>query len=140
MKNSLGFATSLVLAAGALLASGSIAHAGEGASAGSVGVKFNNELSTINVGGTSIQAPTVKSISSSVAVGKNAAAATARTSRTDGAYSSAIGNGGELDVTNADNTTVGYETKAETSGNLGKEQKNPLTNPANLGPTGIVLP
>jgi hypothetical protein len=138
VKNSLGFATSLVLAAGALLASGSIAHAGEGASAGSVGVKFNNALSEIKVGEATIKAPTVRSISSSVAVGKNAAAATARTSRTDGAYSSAIGNGGELDVTNADNINVGYETKVEA--NVGKEQKNTLTNPANLGPTGIVLP
>jgi hypothetical protein len=145
MKTSIKFATGLILAAAALVASGSAAQAGEGGAAGSVGVKFASTLSVITVApGTppvTINAPDVKSISSSVAVGKNTAAATARTG-TD-TFSSAVGNAGSVTLSNANDTTAGYLTALDATPTTAQANSlTPVATPpvVNLGPTGIVLP
>jgi hypothetical protein len=153
MKTSIKFATGLILAATALVASGSAAQAGEGAAAGSVGVKFTTVLTTITLvpavpgvpgvstgtAAVTITAPNVQSISSSVAVGKNGAAAIARTAATD-TFTSAVGSGGVLAINNANDATAGYTLTAETT--PGTAQVNVLTpnTAVNLGPTGISLP
>ncbi len=128
MKASIKFVTSLVLTAGVLVASSSIAHAGQGGSAGSVGVKFTS-------------ATDVSSLSTSVAVGKNAAAASARTDRNT--YSSAVGGGGTVELNNAGTfELVNYAVGEETTAKLGTEQKNVLgANVAKLNPvSGVLLP
>jgi hypothetical protein len=78
----LQFATGLILAAAAPVASGSAAQAGEGGAAGSVSIKFTNNTD-------------VARLSTSVAVGKSYAAATAFTGSTD-TLTSAVGAGGSF--------------------------------------------
>jgi hypothetical protein len=148
MKASILFATSLVLAAGALVGSGS-AQAGEGGTAGSVGIKFV----TVTAGAPGgPAAPAVRSISSSISIGKNAAAATARTNAAD-TFTSAIGGGGGasvaanvateggLTVTNASDTTASYTLQADGAlGTVGGQANTFAASQATLSATdGITL-
>jgi hypothetical protein len=140
MKTSIKFATGLILAAAALVASGSAAFAGEGGAAGSVGIKFNNTVTTFGTGTTAVTFPDVRSISSSVAVGKNSAAAAARTN--GDTFSSAVGNSSALTLSAATDSSVGYAITADAA--FGTAQLNglsvPPTGTVNLGPNGIVIP
>jgi hypothetical protein len=104
MKTSIKFATGLILAAAALVASGSAAQAGEGAAAGSVSIKFAGTIT----GGV----PDVARLSTSVAVGKSFAVATARTAG-ENTNTSAIGSGGGFSVTAAGAYTGVAETSTE---------------------------
>jgi hypothetical protein len=132
MKTSIKFATGLILAAATLVASGSAALAGEGGSAGSVSIKF---------GAPSIGAPDVARLSTSVAVGKGFAVATARTGATD-AFTSAVGAGGGFDLTDANGTNAAFSAITETAADLGINQNNTFagSGATNLAPTtGVTL-
>lgn len=113
MNVSIKFATGLILAATALVASGSAALAGEGASAGSVSIKFAG-TSTVPAGAPvgAPAVPDVARLSTSVAVGKSFAVATARTTG-DNTNTSAIGAGGGFGVTGAGVFTATAEALAE---------------------------
>jgi hypothetical protein len=144
MKASILFATSLVLAAGALVGSGS-AQAGEGGTAGSVGIKFVTV--PVPAAGAPVAAPVapaVRSISSSIAIGKNAAAATARTDAGN-TFTSAVGGGGGgnpiqggLIVGNVNDTNANFFLEAD--GALGTAAGNTFTSgAATLSTTGVTL-
>jgi hypothetical protein len=134
MKASILFATGLVLAAGALVGSGS-AQAGEGGAAGGVGIKFTYV--------TGNNTPFIRNLSSSIAVGKNGAAATARTDTS--AYTSAAGNSGALTMTDANTTALGYTLTPETTTgttfvNAANSLSSSATDKGEISPAGVVLP
>jgi hypothetical protein len=114
MKNSIKLVAGGFLAAAAFVVSGSAALAGEGGAAGSVSAKLS--------GGD------VTGISSSIAVGKNAAATTARTNASD-TFTSAIGAAGQLTVTDANQSDAGYAASVDTG--LGN-QLNQLNGAGNI--------
>jgi hypothetical protein len=100
MKTSIKFATGLILAAAALVASGSAAQAGEGGAAGSVSIKFTNNTE-------------VARLSTSVAVGKSYAVATAFTSGND-TLTSAVGAGGGFVLDQANLATASFTSDVTT--------------------------
>jgi hypothetical protein len=133
MKTSIKFATGLILAAATLVASGSAALAGEGGSAGSVSIVFAGTV-TNNI-------PDVARLSTSVAVGKGFAVATARTVATD-AFTSAVGAGGGFDLTDANGTNAAFSAVTETAADLAINQANAFTGSGvtTLAPTsGVTL-
>jgi hypothetical protein len=135
MKTSIKFATGLILAAATLVASGSAALAGEGGSAGSVSIVFTGGSS-----GTP-PVPNVARLSTSVAVGKGFAVATARTGATD-AFTSAVGAGGGFDLTDANGTNAAFSAVTETAADLAINQLNTFTGSGvtTLAPTsGVTL-
>ena len=128
MKTSIKFATGLILAAATLVASGTAALAGEGASSGSVSIQF-----TPSAGGPG-PAVLATGISSSIAVGKQSAASSANTTGTVDTFTSAVGGGGALTITGANDTSVSYIYGADAT--LGTAQANALVNTATIGGTG----
>ncbi len=143
MKNSLKFAAGLVLVAGALVASGTAAQAGEGGAAGSVSIKFAATSSAI--GPLPATTPDVARLSSSVAVGKNFAAATSltETSATGETRTSAIGAAGTATLTDANSAGAQYLGFVEDNATRGDNQVNEFGggNEAKLAPiTGVTLP
>jgi hypothetical protein len=76
---------------------------------------------TTNIPGTGTTTNKVRRLSSSISVGKNGAASTARTNATD-TFTSAIGGAGTLTVTNANQASAGYALGADA--NLGIAQAN----------------
>jgi hypothetical protein len=121
MKTSIKFATGLILAAAALVASGSAALAGEGGAAGSVSIKFAGTFTTLAVpvgapvGTLGVVVADVSRLSTSVAVGKSFAVATARTSG-NSTSTSAIGSAGGFSISNAGTSfTATAETPALTA-------------------------
>jgi hypothetical protein len=122
MKTSIKFATGLILVAAALVASGSAALAGEGGAAGSVSIKFGTTTTTIPANGLipAVVVPDVSRLSTSVAVGKSFAVATARTSG-NSTSTSAIGAAGGFSITNAG---TNFAATAETPGNTAIDQAN----------------
>jgi hypothetical protein len=104
MKASLGLVTGLMFVVGAVIASGSIARADGTRVVGVVAISYT---------GT-----TINSLSSAIAVGKNSAAGTASISDTETA-ASAVGGGGVLTVTNANQANVSYQMDAEAATSLG---------------------
>ena len=143
MKVSFKFATGLVLAAGLLVASSNAAQAGEGGAAGSVSIKFAATNSPI--GNLPATTPDVARLSSSVAVGKNFAAATSltETSATGETRTSAIGGGGTATIVNANAATATYVGTAEDIATLNVNQANQFGTggKASLAPiTGVTLP
>jgi hypothetical protein len=142
MKTSIKFATGLILAAAALVASGSAALAGEGGSAGSVSIKFGTPTVIPAVGTTpAVTIPNVARLSTSVAVGKGFAVATARTGATD-AFTSAVGAGGGFDLTDANGTNAAFSNVTETAGDLEINQENSFVGSGvtTLAPaTGVTL-
>jgi hypothetical protein len=122
MKNSIKLVAGSFLAAAAFVVSGSAALAGEGGAAGSVSAKLTSG--------------DVTGISSSIAVGKNAAATTARTNASD-TFTSAIGAAGQLNVTDANKAEAGYV--AATDANLGNAQTNQLNGDGEINATTGVL-
>ncbi|WP_310481746.1 hypothetical protein [Chamaesiphon sp. VAR_48_metabat_403] len=142
MKNSLKFAAGLVLVAGALVASGTAAQAGEGGAAGSVSIKFATTNSAI--GPLPATTPDVARLSSSVAVGKNFAAATSLTETAAGGETrtSAIGAAGTATLTDANKATAEYLGFVEVD-TIAANQTNQFGggNSASLAPiTGVTLP
>jgi hypothetical protein len=139
MKASMKFVTGLMLAAGALVASSNVAIAGEGGAAGSVAIQFRGAVVNTTTGATGIS-----DISSAVAVGKNSAATTAKTTNlpagpnvTNSSFASAVGGGGALTLDSANNEgdyTLGQDT------GFGIAQNNSLTTTANIKPTGSATP
>jgi hypothetical protein len=125
MKTSIKFATGLILAAAALVASGSAAQAGEGGAAGSVSIKFAGTVTTIPANGNipAIDVPDVARLSTSVAVGKSYAVATAFTSGTGDTLTSAVGAGGSfvLDKANTNAATFSADVSNDT---LADKQEN----------------
>ena len=116
MKVSFKFATGLVLAAGLLVASSNAAQAGEGGAAGSVSIRFG--APTVIPGSPTVSVPNVERLSSSVAVGKGFAAATAltgtgNTAATSGTATSAVGAGGGFTLTNANSAVAVYVATPE---------------------------
>jgi hypothetical protein len=143
MKNSLKFAAGLVLVAGALVASGNAAQAGEGGAAGSVSIKFAATNSAI--GPLPATTPDVARLSSSVAVGKNFAAATSLTETTVGGETrtSAIGAAGTATITDANKASAEYLGFVEDVDTITTNQANTFGggNPTKLAPiTGVTLP
>jgi hypothetical protein len=143
MNVSLKFATGLVLAAGLLVASGNVARAGEGGAAGSVSIKFAETNSLF--GTPAVSTPDVDRLSSSVAVGKNFAAATGftETAAAGETRTSAIGGGGTATFVNANAATATYVGTAELAATLGTNQVNAFGTggAAKLAPiTGVTLP
>ena len=143
MKVSFKFATGLVLAAGLLVASSNIAQAGEGGAAGSVSIRFG--APTVIPGPTAVSVPNVDRLSSSVAVGKGFAAATAltgtgNTPATSGTATSAVGAGGGFTLTNANSAAAVYIATPET--NTVAQANSFVGGPAaSLRPaTGVTLP
>ena len=144
MNVSIKFATGLILAATALVASGSAALAGEGGAAGSVSIKFAG-TSTAPAGAPA-GAPTVPDVSrlsTSVAVGKSFAFATARTAD-DKTATSAAGAGGGFNLNQANSAAADFLSVAETASatTQGANQLNSfaLSGQATLAPaSGIVL-
>ena len=113
MKTSIKFATGLILVAAALVASGSAAQAGEGGAAGSVSIKFAGTSSVPNGAPVGTPpSPDVARLSTSVAVGKSFAIATARTTG-ENTNTSAIGSGGGFGVTGAGVYTGVAEASAD---------------------------
>jgi hypothetical protein len=141
MKTSIKFATGLILAAAALVASGSAALAGEGGAAGSVSIKFAGTLSVPNGAPANTPAsPDVSRLSTSVAVGKNYAVATAFTSG-ENTLTSAAGAGGDFVLANANVATANF-TANTGSDTLGTAQNNSFagSGPTTLAPaTGVTL-
>ena len=127
MKTSMKLTAGLLLAAGALFASAPCALAGEGGAAGSVAFQVNPFT---NAPG---------SLSSSIAVGKQTAATIART--TDGnSYTSAIGGGGVVSLTNAGSATAGLSLAIEDASTIGTTQLNVLSgNAATISGNGSVI-
>jgi hypothetical protein len=113
MKTSIKFATGLILAAAALVASGSAAQAGEGGAAGSVSIKFADTFTTIPAnpvtGAPAINVPDVARLSTSVAVGKSYAVATAFTSGND-TLTSAVGAGGSFVLSDANTNAATFSS------------------------------
>ncbi len=126
MKTSIKFATGLILVAAALVASGSPAHAGEGGAAGSVSIKFATTTTTLPVpagapvGTVGVVVPDVARLSTSVAVGKSFAVATAKTSG-NSTSTSAIGAAGGFSISNAGTS---FTATAETPANTAIDQAN----------------
>ncbi len=104
MKTSAKLATSLSLSAVVILGSGSVVRA-EG-------------TRTVGVVAIIMDGSNVTSLSSSIAVGKTAAAGTASINGKETA-TSAIAGGGKLTVTNPGTTDVGYTLDAESPSSLG---------------------
>lgn len=113
MKTSIKLTAGLFLAAAALVASGTSALAGEGGAAGSVAFQVNPYTGAPG------------SLSSSIAVGKATAATLARTTTTN-AYTSAIGGGGLVTITNAGGATAGLTLGIEDPSTIGILQLNTL--------------
>jgi len=131
MKVSFKFATALVMAA-VLLAGTNPAQAGEGGVAGSVSVRFG------------AAAGIVDRLSSSIAVGKVSAVATALTEIAVGGTTatSAVGSGGGFTLTDANKVTAAYVAIPEIAGTLAIGQLNSFTGgtPTSLGLSSITLP
>lgn len=125
MKNSIKIAAGLILAAGALVASGTAARAGEGGSSGSVSIQF-----TAGPGGAG-PAVLATGISSSIAVGKQAAVSSASTVGTVDTFTSAVGGGGALTITGANDAAISYIVGADAA--LGTAQANTLATNATIG-------
>jgi hypothetical protein len=140
MKTSIKFATSLILVAAALVASGSAAQAGEGGAAGSVSIKFAGTSSVPNGAPAGTPAsPDVARLSTSVAVGKSYAAATAFTGSTD-TLTSAVGAGGGFVLDKANLATATFTSDATDT--LATAQTNSFagSGPTTLKPTtGVTL-
>jgi hypothetical protein len=113
MKSTNIFASLLLV--GAVVASGSAAHAGAGAASGSIAVQLS--------GGT----PT--SVSSSIAVGKQNAASTARTA-TGVTFTSAFGSASTLTLNDAAKDTAAYVAGSESVPTLTLNQGNTFTGPS----------
>ena len=141
MNVSIKFATGLILAATALVASGSAALAGEGGAAGSVSIKFAGTSTAPAVGAPAV--PDVSRLSTSVAVGKSFAFATARTAD-DKTATSAAGAGGGFKLNQANSSAADFLSTPETTSTTtqGANQVNSfaLSGQATLAPaSGIVL-
>ncbi|WP_310481747.1 hypothetical protein [Chamaesiphon sp. VAR_48_metabat_403] len=123
MKASILFATGLILAAGAVA---NPAHAGQGGAAGSISAQFS--------AGNRIEAT-----AGAVAVGKDSAITTARTTA-DNISAVAVGSAGDLDVAGLNASEVNYEVFAEN--NLDTAQGNEFVSAPNLrlGTQGIIIP
>jgi hypothetical protein len=125
MKASIVFATGLILAAGAIA---NPAYAGQGGAAGSISADF-------------IAGNRVDATAGAVAVGKDSAITTARTTATD-ISAVAVGSAGQLGVTGLNNAAVGYTVAADA--NLGTSQGNIFnaTSAPNLrlGTGGVTIP
>jgi hypothetical protein len=140
MKASMKFVTGLMLAAGALAASSNVAIAGEGGAAGSVAIQFRGAVVNPTTGATGIS-----DISSAVAVGKNSAATTARTSNVapgpfatdNSSFASAVGGGGALVLDNA-NGDGDYALNQDA--NFGTAQENDLSTTATIAPSDLRNP
>ena len=131
MKVSFKFATGLVLAA-VLVAGTNPAQAGEGGAAGSVSIRFAGTTGGI-----------VDRLSSSVAIGKGFAAATALTETgvNGTTATSAVGSGGGFVLTNANASGAAYSATAETTTATGQANSFVGGTPASLRPgTGVILP
>ena len=131
MKVSFKFATGLVLAA-VLIAGTNPARAGEGGAAGSVSIRFAGTTGTI-----------VDRLSSSVAIGKGFAAATAltETGASGTTATSAVGSGGGFVLTNANASGAAYSATAETTTATAQANSFVGGTPASLRPgTGVILP
>ena len=133
MKVSFKFATGLVLAA-VLVAGTNPARAGEGGAAGSVSIRFAGTTGAI-----------VDRLSSSVAIGKGFAAATALTETgvNGTTATSAVGSGGGFTLTNANQAGAAYSATAESALASPVNQANSFGGgtPASLRPgTGVILP
>jgi hypothetical protein len=126
MKTSIKFATGLILAAAALVASGSAAQAGEGGAAGSVSIKFTGGKAGVGLPGdtdfVAAVTPDVARLSTSVAVGKSYAVATAFTSG-DNTLTSAVGAGGSFTLTAANTNTAAF-TADVSNDKLDDKQEN----------------
>jgi hypothetical protein len=131
MKTSIKFATGLILAAAALVASGSAAQAGEGGAAGSVSIKFAGTFTAVTANNVTTQVPDVSRLSTSVAVGKSFAVATAKTSG-NSTSTSAIGSAGGFSISNAGTS---YAATAETPANTLIDQANNFDGTAAGGTT-----
>ena len=150
MNVSIKFATGLILAATALVASGSAALAGEGGAAGSVSIKFGAPTvvtpavaptAAFPLGAPAVTRPNVARLSSSVAVGKGFATATARTT-TDNTFTSAVGSGGGFILLNANSVNAQYSDRAENAAELAIAQANSFdgSGATTLAPTtGVTL-
>jgi hypothetical protein len=121
MKSTNIFASLLLI--GAVVASGSAAHAGAGGAAGSVAVQFTGSGATL--------APT--QLSSSIAVGKQSAATTARTAA-GVTFTSAFGTAAPLTLNDASKDTANYVAGSEGTTTLILNQANAL-----VGPSGYSL-
>lgn len=131
MKVSFKFATGLVLAA-VLVAGTNPARAGEGGAAGSVSIRFAGTTGAI-----------VDRLSSSVAIGKGFAAATALTETgvNGTTATSAVGSGGGFVLTNANASGAAYSATAETTTATAQANSFVGGTPASLRPgTGVILP
>ncbi len=123
MKASILFATGLILAAGAVA---NPAHAGQGGAAGSISAQFS-------VGNR------IEATAGAVAVGKDSAITTARTTA-DNISAVAVGSGGDIDVVGLNASVVDYEFFNDD--NLATAQGNEFTSAPNLrlGTGGVTLP
>jgi hypothetical protein len=158
MKTSIKFATGLILAAAALVASGSAALAGEGGAAGSVSIRFSATNTTTTVlpvpagspagtVGVSVVTPDVERLSTSVAVGKDYALATAFTNTASNpsvntTNTTAVGAGGSFSLQDATAANAKFISTPETAIQLGVAQNNSFaaSNKATLAPaTGVTL-
>lgn len=131
MRVSFKFATGLALAA-VLVAGTNPAQAGEGGAAGSVSIRFAGTTGAI-----------VDRLSSSVAVGKGFAAATAltETGPNGTTATSAVGSGGGFTLTNANQVGAAYSATAEETTGVAQINSFGGGNPASLRPgTGVILP
>lgn len=131
MKVSFKFATGLALAA-VLVAGTNPAQAGEGGAAGSVSIRFAGPTGAI-----------VDRLSSSVAVGKGFAAATAltQTGANGTTATSAVGSGGGFTLNDANQVGATYTATPETTTATAQANSFAGGNPASLRPgTGVILP
>jgi hypothetical protein len=122
MKSTNIFASLLLI--GAVIASGSAAQAGTGGVAAAVSAQLS--------GGA------VTSVSSAIGVGKNSAAAAARTTTAGDTYAVAVGAAGLLQVTNANASNVGFSALTDTD--LATDQANVLGATITNGATTVTIP
>jgi hypothetical protein len=129
MKASIVFATGLMLAAGLVA---SPAHAGQGGAAGTISASF----STGNV---------LTATAGAVAVGKDSAVTTGRSTGTD-ISAVAVGAAGEIDLANINGSSADYTIAPESAARLGIAggQGNNFSATARpnlrLGTQGIIIP